>query len=389
MLYSIYLNGAVNVKKISAVKQVVIVGGGLAGLINSILLSRRGLDVTLYEKKQYPFHRVCGEYISNEVLPFMKREGLYPETVSPSQISKFQFTSARGKSYEMPLDLGGFGISRFYFDNFLKERAIESGVSIVQRTSVSDITSQEDHFEVRLSTGKKENAQVVIGAYGKLSRLDKQLKRPFTFQKSPYVGAKYHVKTDFPKDQISLHNFQNGYCGISAIENGTFNVCYLGNREDLRKYGSIQQYEEQVLKQNPHIKAIFERSDFLFDKPEVINEFTFAPKSPVERGVLMTGDSAGLITPLCGNGMAMAIHSAKLLSDIITKNYGAGVFDHKSIRAQYSQAWNSVFRKRLWMGRKTQSLFGSRYASDFALFLMKSLPYAGRAIMKSTHGKPF
>ncbi|NJO03265.1 MAG: FAD-dependent oxidoreductase, partial [Bacteroidia bacterium] len=47
---------------------IVIIGGGLAGLVNAIQLSQAGLKVALLEKKSYPFHRVCGEYVSNETL---------------------------------------------------------------------------------------------------------------------------------------------------------------------------------------------------------------------------------------------------------------------------------------------------------------------------------
>ena len=57
---------------------VIVVGGGLAGLINSILIRKAGFEVTLIERKKYPFHRVCGEYVSNEVIPFLKSEGLFP-----------------------------------------------------------------------------------------------------------------------------------------------------------------------------------------------------------------------------------------------------------------------------------------------------------------------
>ena len=52
--------------------KIIVIGGGLAGLTSAILLAKANFDITLIERKQYPFHRVCGEYISNEVLPFLK-----------------------------------------------------------------------------------------------------------------------------------------------------------------------------------------------------------------------------------------------------------------------------------------------------------------------------
>ncbi|MFZ5999522.1 MAG: NAD(P)/FAD-dependent oxidoreductase, partial [Bacteroidota bacterium] len=108
----------------SAAKKITVIGGGLAGLTAAILLARKGFQVRLVEKKRYPFHRVCGEFISNEVRNFLEREQLFPSEVSPPAITTFQLTSTGGKKAEMPLDLGGFGISRFYFDHFLYQKAV-------------------------------------------------------------------------------------------------------------------------------------------------------------------------------------------------------------------------------------------------------------------------
>ncbi|MEX1240344.1 MAG: FAD-dependent monooxygenase [Cyclobacteriaceae bacterium] len=97
-------------------RKTVIIGGGMAGLISGIQLARAGIPCVLIEKKSYPLHRVCGEYISNETVPFLKRNGLYPTEFSPPQINRLQLSSVTGKQAIVPLDFGGFGISRFSFD---------------------------------------------------------------------------------------------------------------------------------------------------------------------------------------------------------------------------------------------------------------------------------
>lgn len=83
---------------------VAILGGGLAGLTNAYLLAKAGYKVILFEKGSYPQHKVCGEYISNEVLPFLKKHDLYPKNFRPSQINKFQLTTEVGKSLDLALD---------------------------------------------------------------------------------------------------------------------------------------------------------------------------------------------------------------------------------------------------------------------------------------------
>ncbi len=370
-------------------KDVTIIGGGLAGLLNAILLSRAGLQVTLVEKKDYPHHKVCGEYISNEVVPFLKSHDLYPEALRPARVDKFMLTSVSGSSSIMPLDLGAFGISRYALDYFFYRKALESGAEVLTKTAVRDFEFQGDRFQLLLANNKLLSSRLLIGAYGKRSRLDKKLQRKFTEQRSPYIGVKYHLKTDFPDDMIALHNFQGGYCGISRIENGHYNMCYLGSREDLRRYGSIEAMEQAVLWKNPYLKRLFTESEFLFKKPEVINEISFAPKLPVEQHILMAGDTAGLITPLCGNGMAMAIHSAKILSELIIQHYASDGFPRERLEQAYTQVWQQVFAKRLWVGRKVQQLFGSTLLSEVGVGLMRNSKLLTRQIMKRTHGEVF
>jgi flavin-dependent dehydrogenase len=370
------------------VKDVIIIGGGLAGLTNAILLNRAGLSVQLFEEKKYPFHRVCGEYISNEVIPFLKQHDLFPEELEPSTISQFHLTSVSGNSLKMCLDLGGFGISRYAFDQWLLKKAIAEGVQFVN-DRITNVKFNNDGFVL---TDKKENyheSKVVIGAFGKRSLIDKELQRDFLKRRSPFIGVKYHVRTDEVSNQaIELHNFKNGYCGISRIENGVFNMCYLSHRSNLKASGSVQEMEEQILMKNPHLKCIISNSEILFERPEVINEITFEKKEPVHNHVLMSGDSAGMITPLCGNGMAMAIHSAKILSEILVESFRNG-FDRMEIEKAYIKEWNGIFARRLWAGRKIQKLFGSPMISEAAVSLGKWIPPFSSYLMKQTHGEPF
>jgi menaquinone-9 beta-reductase len=370
-------------------KDITIIGGGLAGLVNAILLARSGLEVQLIEKKHYPFHKVCGEFISNEVVPFLEQHALYPAALQPVPIRVFMLSSVSGKSSCMPLDLGGFGISRYALDHFLYQKAVEAGVECMLNTAVQDVKFSNDHFTLTLPHTEQLKSKLVIGAYGKRSRLDKQLERKFATQRSPYIAVKYHLYTDFPADTIALHNFRGGYCGISRIEDGKYNMCYLGSRKDLRKYGSIAAMEKAVLYENPHLRKLFTQSEFLFEKPEVINEISFAPKRPVEQHIFMSGDTAGLITPLCGNGMAMSIHSAKLLSELIIQHYQQGQWKREALENAYTQAWSRTFAQRLWIGRNVQKLFGGAFVSELGVGLISSIKPLARQIMRRTHGKPF
>lgn len=367
-------------------KRIIVIGGGLAGLVSSILLAKSGKKVLLIEKKKYPFHRVCGEYISNEVLDFLKREAIYPDFLEMPSISRFEFSDTNGQKVRIPLDLGGFGISRYVLDEWMFQKAKSFGVEVLSGTQVSaiDFDQKAEKFTLTLSDQKLVECEFVIGAYGKRSKLDLALKRPFIRQRSPFIGVKYHLKMNFVRDTVALYNFDGGYCGINAIEDGKFNLCYLGSREQLRKFGSVEEMERQVLWKNPILERIFKESEFLFEKPEVINEINFEPKKPVENHILMAGDAAGLITPLCGNGMAMAIHSGKLAAEALLSGRS-----RSQIESIYELNWNAEFRQRLWVGRNVQRLFGAKETSVFTRHLIQHVSFFAKQIIKITHGKSF
>lgn len=370
-------------------RDILIAGGGLSGLICAIRLADAGLDVLLVEKKEYPFHKVCGEYISNEVVPFLKSAGCYPSHPEPAIISRFCLSDYKGKEARMPLDLGGFGISRYSFDKYLYEKALEKGAEFRLRTQVRDVEKTENGFRVQLSKGEIVEARLVIGSWGKRSTADRSLSRDFIQQRTDYIGVKYHIQADLPDDEVSLHNFPGGYCGIVKIEDGAWNMCYLGSKERLKHWGSIEAMEEKDLGSNPVLKKVLREAVYLQEKPEVINEINFGPKPVVENGVLMAGDAAGLITPLCGNGMAMAIHGGKILTDHLLQHWPLKNGSHSALERAYKNAWRKTFARRLWVGRQTQKLFGGRVSSALAVAILRAFKPAGRALMRQTHGRPF
>ena len=370
---------------------VVIVGGGLAGLTAAILLSRNKKKVLLIEKKSYPFHKVCGEYVSNEVLPFLRSIGFNPFEYGASEISRLRVSTPSGKNIVAPLGLGGFGLSRFTMDEALYQLAISFGTQVRVHTRVNDIQFEKNVFIIK-TADDTFSSSLVIGSYGKREMLDKKLDREFIKSRTHYMGVKYHIKADYANDEVGLDNFNGGYCGIVKIEKDIYNLCYLYKRNSNINFHTIKDLEEQVLFKNPAIKKIFINAEFATMEPEVINEISFARKTVVEDHILMCGDSAGLITPLCGNGMSMAIHAAKLLSELILNS---GILtkeeinyeDRLLLESNYKKVWRSNFSRRLFVGRTIQKIFGNAELTEVSLRTIHFIPKLERMLINSTHGK--
>lgn len=370
---------------------IAVVGGGLAGLTAAIQLRKKGYSVILFEKNRYPFHRVCGEYISNESRNYLIDCGIDIASLSLPQINKLQVSAPNGNLLHSKLDLGGFGISRFTLDNLLSAEAKRIGVEMVESTKVNSIILDNDLYQIT-TDANNYIVRVAVGSFGKRSNLDVKWSRDFTVQKpnalNNYIGVKYHIKTDFPDDTIVLHNFNGGYCGMSKIEDDKYCLCYLTTAANLRAHGAIPEMEQKVLYQNPHLKSIFEKSEFLFDKPVSISQISFDNKEVIYNHIPLVGDACGMVTPLCGNGMSMAMHGGKVLVGTIDAYLKKRV-SLKVMLSDYETEWQKHFSTRMKTGRFVQRQFGKVWQTNLFISVMKKSPWLVNKIVKATHGKEF
>jgi len=365
---------------------VLIIGGGLAGLTAAIHLSQKDLKVLLIEKSEYPRHKVCGEYISNEILPYLSWLGVDISQLNPTYISKFEFSSNDGKNAQAELPLGGFGVSRYTLDYFLYQKALADNAVILKDT-VTNIVFDHDIFTVTTSE-QTLTAKIVLGAFGKRSNVDQVLNRNFFNKKSAWLAVKAHYLGNIDNDLVALHNFNGGYCGVSKVENDIINICYLADYATFKQYKNIEEYQQNVLYKNKHLKSVFENSTLLFEKPLTISQISFDKKQAVENHILMIGDTAGLIHPLCGNGMAMAIHSSKIASELILDFYADKKISREALEKKYQKEWNKNFGKRLFMGRILARILTHKIITNMLVSITASFPGLLLAIIKQTHGKP-
>ncbi|WP_178991547.1 NAD(P)/FAD-dependent oxidoreductase [Winogradskyella schleiferi] len=366
---------------------VIIIGGGLAGLTNAIHLSKEKLNILLIEKNAYPRHKVCGEYVSNKVLPYLNHLGFNPFEFGAKQISKFELTTHNNKSISSNLPLGGFGMSRYEMDFQLYQLALKNGVEVFQ-DSVTDVKFENDNFQVETKSQQRFHSKMVIGAYGKRSNLDIQFNRKFIKKKSPYLGVKIHVSGNFPEDKVTLHNFNGGYCGVSKVENNHINLCYITNFKAFKKHKDIETFQEEVLFKNSELRSIFENSKSEFENPLTISQISFETKKPVENHIIMCGDTAGMIHPLCGNGMGMAIRSAQLASELIIDYLHGKIASRQKLENQYTKRWKKTFGLRLKAGHSIAYLFRQDWLAPKLLKVLHSFPFLMPQIIKMTHGKP-
>ncbi len=361
---------------------IIICGGGLSGLWAAIELSH-DCRVLVIDPDDYPRHRMCGEYLSAEVTQLLESQGIELSHLTNVAISDFEISLRNGKTIQSPLPLGGYGISRYHLDHHLYQ--ILQGRCDFLKDKVLDVEDNVGHQVVTVK-GRMISCKQVIVATGKRSTLDKKLNRDFIKSKSSWLAVKMHYSYDMPTNKVELHNFKGGYAGLSKVENGAVNLCYLAHYDSFKPYKDIVAFEKEVLCENPHLKCFFENATALWEKPIAISQISFGSKDIARLPFLYIGDTAGLIHPLCGNGMAMAMHSAHLAATAV-KKYLNKTMSKEQMIATYAQQWQWHFSKRLKNGSYIQSLLMRPRRTRWVYQLLSWFPFVLPMIIRQTHGK--
>jgi flavin-dependent dehydrogenase len=366
---------------------VAVIGAGLAGIAAAIELARLGLSVHLFEADTLPKHRVCGEYVSLEVAPFLQRLGLDVAALGAKQLKRFELSSQRGRRFTCELTLGGFGLSRFRLDHTLLELASKVGVSIHQKSPVVDITWDSDHHRLVTPNGEWR-CRMVLGCFGKRSKLDYTLQRPHAKRRSDYVGVKRHFRGPFPQDLVGLHVIPGGYCGISAVEDDVVNVCYMTSATALKANGSVAHFEARGLRRNPSLGEYLAQLSPALDRPLVISQIDFGSKDSVHHHILMLGDAAGAVHPLAGSGMAIALRTAATVTPLVTQFF-RGELTRSELEGRHRRTVQSEFGTRRKVSKGLQHCFESETWSEVMCRAAVTFPALARLVIRSTHGSKF
>lgn len=367
-----------------------IVGGGLAGLSAAITLAQAGARVTLFEAKTYPYHRVCGEYLSPECGHVLAALGV-GETIralAPPAMHTAAITTPDGTTWEGVLPPGGIGLSRYALDDLLADRARALGVEVCQGTTITAIDGNlASGYTLRArrpAGGADHAARVVLCAHGKRGALDRALSRPFLKTPQPYIGLKAHYDGPPLPGRVELHTFDGGYCGLSHIEGGRTNLCLLARTEAFQANGTdgIDGFIAWIASQNAHMRCWLDQAVRVTEWSS-IHQVPFVFKERAIREMLMVGDAAGLIAPLAGDGMGMALQGGQMAA-AHTLDYLTGRVSSEAFAPGYAAAWGTRFASRLRLGRFLQAcLLRPRLASG-GLRVLNTLPALGRYFVTHT-----
>jgi menaquinone-9 beta-reductase len=309
---------------------VVIVGAGPAGASLAIRLATVGHSVTLVEKESFPREKLCGEFISPECFRHFAELGVQERLLSlgGARIAETRFFDAGGRSVSVPTSWFGHGdfalsLSRARMDEALLMRAKELGVKVIECARAVGVEAADGRIKaviVKTDSGRFDVVgDLFVDATGRAAALSRLLEKPTDSeqpQKPKMVAFKNHLTgTSIERDACEIYVFDGGYGGLSPIEGGKANLCFIVRSEVAKDISrSIGRQIEIVASRNRRATETLRDAVTAGDWLAVpIGSFGRANR-PKAQNLISIGDAAAFIDPFTGSGMLMALESAELLA---------------------------------------------------------------------------
>jgi flavin-dependent dehydrogenase len=331
-----------------------VLGGGLAGSAIATILARAGKHTVLIEKNKDPQHKVCGEFLSPECIPFLHELGICPEELGAQIIHSLRVV-LNDVVCEVPLQNWGYSITRRALDEALLQRAQSAGVNLLRGYTVDKLCHSEEAGvsgswmaqitsssqasllihgeEVFLATGKHDLrgwSRLTQGTHHTLVAMK------MYFLLSPEQFAKL-------SGNVELFMYPGGYAGLQAVENGHANLCALISSEKLRALdGRWDALLEYMQAHSRHLASRLRGSIPQLSRPVALSCIPYGYCTDVggsrDASPWRLGDQAAVIPSFCGDGMAIALYTA---------NRAAQLFLGGSSVEEYHSEVSRVFRRRL------------------------------------------
>jgi len=285
-----------------AERDVICVGGSVAGATTAALLAGRGLSVTVLEPAEFPREKACGEGILPPGRAVLERLGVRPP--GATEIHGIRYRAGR-RSADLPFPRGtGLAVRRTALDTALLDLAVRSGAEVVRARAlgISPGRVRTDRGEFR--------ARVLVGADGGNSLFHRELGLEVRRRTGRY-GLSTHVRgLEAAPDLVEVVFFPQGEVYVAPVGDGVVLTAFLLERgsgvgpDDLP--GLLREVFGDRARRARSAGEVHAASPLARTVRPIAGE-----------GWLLVGDSAGSLDPVTGEGMSLALRSAEVAASSI------------------------------------------------------------------------
>ncbi len=312
--------------------EILIVGGGVAGCAASIALARKGRSVTLIEREAAPRHKVCGEFISGEALEDLHALGIDVASLGAAPLNYVRLAAAR-RAAQAPLPFPAASLTRRALDTMLLAQAVAAGVNVERGRSVQSLSrTAANRWQATLSDGSTCEAPTAFLSTGKHDL------RGHSRPQDPHQWVAFKMYYRLAAAQTAdlagaseLTLYAGGYGGIQPVEDGAANFCCVVQRKYLARAGLRWEGLLAKMQQDcPHLAMRLDGAEPLLDKPVTITHIPYGYlRRTTEDGLYCIGDQAAVIPSFTGDGISIALHTARRAATAHLAAESAPVFQSK------------------------------------------------------------
>lgn len=313
---------------------VVIVGGGPAGLAAAIAVRMRGLRVVLADTSIPPIDKACGEGLMPDGVAALRALGVLPEPYEHAIFRGIRFVGPHG-SAEAEFPSGhGIGLRRTVLHDALRRRAGELGVEMRWGARVSGMAPGEAFIDHEII-----GARWIVGADGQSSRVREWSGLSRGSRKSFRVGLRRHFRVERWTDFVEVHWGKSGQAYVTPVAEDELCVAVISRNRRVDF--------DAVIDECPHLARNLSKATPL-DKVRGSATATCSLRSVIAEGVALIGEASGSVDAITGEGMALAFRQAVQLGEAVAWNDLRG---YAAAHRQIGRLPNLLGRAMLLMDR--------------------------------------
>jgi menaquinone-9 beta-reductase len=307
---------------------VLVIGGGPAGAAAAARLAASGLRVVLCERQAEPRPQVCGEYVSAAAAAELDQLGLAPSTLGARPLARARVWG-HGSTFEARLPAAGHGLSRARLDRGLLAQAARCGADVRTGIGVRMVARDRRVWSAVLGDGGRIESPAVVLATGKHDL--RGHRRPW-HGTWPMIGFKMHCRLRADQsaalgDAVELFLYEGGYAGLQPIETGAANLCFVTAAASIR--GASDAWTAALAhlrKVAPSLEIRLRDARLLWRRPASVARVPYGylcAEHATLAGLYRVGDQAAVIPSFTGEGIAIALRSARLAAAAVLAGDGA------------------------------------------------------------------